>query len=72
MWPGGGDVFPSPTLRERRHRRLARRLIAVRWRAVFAIIEDSVHNDSVRTGLECLLRFVRMRVQPIIYCMQKP
>src|SRR5215471_15474359 len=33
------ELLPPPTLRERRHRGLARRLVAVRRRAVFVMLE---------------------------------
>jgi hypothetical protein len=35
----GVALLPPPALGERGHRGLARRLVAVRWRAVFAIVE---------------------------------
>ena len=33
------ELAPPPTLGERRHRGLARRLVAVRWRAVLVMAE---------------------------------
>jgi len=46
------ELLPSPTLRERRHRGLARRLIAVRRRAVL-MVPASVYIHGVPTGAVC-------------------
>src|SRR5215472_13519550 len=37
------ELLPPPALRERRHRGLARRLVAVRRRVVFVIVENEPH-----------------------------
>ena len=47
--------LPPPALRERRHRGLARQLVAMRWRAVFGLPEGEGPRHGLPTGAAAVL-----------------
>jgi hypothetical protein len=44
------ELLPSPTLSERRHRGLARRRVAVGWRAVLVLAESERPHSGLPSG----------------------
>src|SRR5262245_4697501 len=52
-------LFPQPALSERCHRSLARRLVAVRRRAIFVLPEGEVDRHGLPTGAAAVLHDAR-------------